>query len=229
VNYLEQWVLCLLIHLFITNSRFASKITQRGIRGVTLIVVDGSNVVHFSTKTMENFLFAALLKWIWPEPDSHPADTEVLSLVFNPWVLIISCLQAQWRALEPQHRSLTWPFPACEDDYIWDVALWSPVDIDQCFQGTYCLHHQGENLPSTVWCKGLILIDCVTVLQNRFSALSLAFRTDKLTLLSRHERQQRQRDQAERNMATEVVKLKAAVHVSMLLRKIVWHWTQWFK
>lgn len=72
-----------------------------------------------------------------------------------------------------------------------------------------------ELLPSTAQCKGLILISCGTVLQNRFSALSLAFRTDKLTLVSRHERQQRQRDQAEKNMAAEVTKLKAAVHVSM--------------
>jgi hypothetical protein len=56
-----------------------------------------------------------------------------------------------------------------------------------------------------------------TVLQNRFSALSLAFKTDKLTLVTRHNRQQRQRDQAERNMAAEVMALKAAVHVSMHL------------
>jgi hypothetical protein len=56
-----------------------------------------------------------------------------------------------------------------------------------------------------------------TVLQNRFSALSLAFKTDKLTLVTRHNRQQRQRDQAERNMAAEVIALKAAVHVSMHL------------
>ncbi|KDR22682.1 Lymphoid-restricted membrane protein [Zootermopsis nevadensis] len=49
-------------------------------------------------------------------------------------------------------------------------------------------------------------------IENRFSTLSLAFRTDKLTLVSRHERQQRQRDQAEKNMAAEVMKLKAAVH-----------------
>lgn len=61
------------------------------------------------------------------------------------------------------------------------------------------------------------MILCDTVLQNRFSALSLAFKTDKLTLVTRHNRQQRQRDQAERNMATEVMALKAAVHVSMQL------------
>ncbi|PNF37684.1 hypothetical protein B7P43_G11995 [Cryptotermes secundus] len=49
-------------------------------------------------------------------------------------------------------------------------------------------------------------------IENRFSALSLAFKTDKLTLVTRHNRQQRQRDQAERNMSTEVIALKAAVH-----------------
>lgn len=49
-------------------------------------------------------------------------------------------------------------------------------------------------------------------IENRFSALSLAFKTDKLTLVTRHNRQQRQRDQAERNMAMEVMALKAAVH-----------------
>ncbi|PSN45942.1 hypothetical protein C0J52_16541 [Blattella germanica] len=48
--------------------------------------------------------------------------------------------------------------------------------------------------------------------ESRFTALALAFKTDKLTLLSRHDRQQRQRDQAERNMTVEVAKLKAAVH-----------------
>jgi inositol 1,4,5-triphosphate receptor-associated cGMP kinase len=49
-------------------------------------------------------------------------------------------------------------------------------------------------------------------IENKFCALSLAFKTDKLTLETRHERQQRQRDQAERNMTVEIIELKAAVH-----------------
>jgi hypothetical protein len=28
----------------------------------------------------------------------------------------------------------------------WDIALCSVVDINQCFRGTYCLHHQGYEL-----------------------------------------------------------------------------------
>jgi hypothetical protein len=30
-----------------------------------------------------------------------------------------------------------------EDDLFWDVAPCSLVEIDQCFRGAYCLHHQG--------------------------------------------------------------------------------------
>jgi hypothetical protein len=62
---------------------------------------------------------------------------------------------------------------------------------------------------------GMIVPGCDNVLQNKFCALALAFKTDKLTLVTRHERQQRQRDQSERNMAVEIIELKAAVHVSM--------------
>jgi len=70
-------------------------------------------------------------------------------------------------------------------------------------------------LASVVWYVGMIVPGCGTVLQNKFCTLALAFKTDKLTLVTRHERQQRQRDQAERNMAFEIIELKAAVHVSM--------------
>jgi len=70
-------------------------------------------------------------------------------------------------------------------------------------------------LASVVWYMSMIVPDCGTLLQNKFCALSLAFKTDKLTLVTRHDRQQRQRDQAERNMAVEIIELKAAVHVSM--------------
>jgi len=72
------------------------------------------------------------------------------------------------------------------------------------------------SLLASVMCYvGIIVSGCVTVLQNKFCALSLAFKTDKLTLETRHERQQRQRDQAERNMTVEIIELKAAVHVSI--------------
>ena len=62
---------------------------------------------------------------------------------------------------------------------------------------------------------GIIVHGCGAVLQNKFCALALAFKTDKLTLVTRHDRQQRQRDQTERNMAVEIRELKAAVLVSM--------------
>nr|CAD7406547.1 unnamed protein product [Timema cristinae] len=42
-----------------------------------------------------------------------------------------------------------------------------------------------------------------SVSQNRYLSLSLAFKTDKVTLSQRHELQHRQRDQAEKNMAAE--------------------------
>jgi MRVI1 protein. len=70
-------------------------------------------------------------------------------------------------------------------------------------------------LASVMWYTCVIVPGCGTVLQNKFCTLSLAFKTDKLTLVTRHNRQQRQRDQAERNMAVEIIELKAAVHVSM--------------
>jgi hypothetical protein len=32
---------------------------------------------------------------------------------------------------------------------IWDIALCSLVEADQCFSGTYCLHHQADVFTST--------------------------------------------------------------------------------
>nr|CAD7448731.1 unnamed protein product [Timema bartmani] len=60
--------------------------------------------------------------------------------------------------------------------------------------------------------RGTVLTAGWSVSQNRYLSLSLAFKTDKVTLSQRHELQHRQRDQAEKNMAAEVLRLKAAVH-----------------
>ena len=51
------------------------------------------------------------------------------------------------------------------------------------------------------------------LLQNKFTSLSLAFKTDKLTLTNRLELQQRQRDNAEKNIETEISQLKKAIEV----------------
>ncbi|XP_046673067.1 mucin-5AC-like isoform X2 [Homalodisca vitripennis] len=50
-------------------------------------------------------------------------------------------------------------------------------------------------------------------IENKFTSLMLAFKTDKLTLDQRLELQRRLRDQAESNMAGELNKLKAAVQL----------------
>ena len=50
-------------------------------------------------------------------------------------------------------------------------------------------------------------------LQNKFTSLSLAFKTDKLTLTNRLELQQRQRDIAEKNIDVEIAQLKKEVEV----------------
>ena len=49
--------------------------------------------------------------------------------------------------------------------------------------------------------------------QNKFTSLSLAFKTDKHTLGSRLELQQRQRDIAEKNIEEEIEQLKSAIGV----------------
>ena len=50
-------------------------------------------------------------------------------------------------------------------------------------------------------------------LQSKFTSLSLAFKTDKLTLTNRLELQQRQRDIAEKNIDDEIKQLKASHEV----------------
>ena len=53
-------------------------------------------------------------------------------------------------------------------------------------------------------------------IENKFSSLSLAFKTDRVSLQERHELQLRQRDIAERNVATEIRQLGASIR-----------WTPW--
>lgn len=49
-------------------------------------------------------------------------------------------------------------------------------------------------------------------IEVKFQTLTLAFAIDAVTLADRRDRQRRQRDQAEDNMATEVAKLTYAIH-----------------
>ena len=51
-------------------------------------------------------------------------------------------------------------------------------------------------------------------IENKFSSLSLAFKTDRVSLQERHELQLRQRDIAERNVATEIRQLGASIRWS---------------
>lgn len=53
------------------------------------------------------------------------------------------------------------------------------------------------------------------ILQNKYTSLVLAFKTDKMTLSRRLELQNKLRDQAELNMTHEVETLKSAIQVSM--------------
>ena len=48
-------------------------------------------------------------------------------------------------------------------------------------------------------------------IENKFSSLSLAFKTDRITLSERLELQHRQRDIAERNAEDEIRQLKSSV------------------
>ena len=50
--------------------------------------------------------------------------------------------------------------------------------------------------------------------QSKFTSLSLAFKTDKLTLTNRLDLQQRQRDIAEKNIEEEIKQLKTGLEVS---------------
>jgi hypothetical protein len=52
------------------------------------------------------------------------------------------------------------------------------------------------------------------LLQNKFTSLSLAFKTDKLTLEKRLEIQERYRDLSEQNVEKEIKGLRSSVEVS---------------
>lgn len=54
----------------------------------------------------------------------------------------------------------------------------------------------------------------VFLLQNKFTSLSLAFKTDKLTLEKRLEIQERYRDLSEQNVEKEIKGLRSSVEVS---------------
>ena len=54
-------------------------------------------------------------------------------------------------------------------------------------------------------------------IENKFTSLSLAFKTDKLTLTNRLELQQRQRDISEKNIESEISQLKKDIEVNILI------------
>lgn len=53
-------------------------------------------------------------------------------------------------------------------------------------------------------------------LKNKFTSLSLAFKTDKITLEKRLEIQERSRDIAEENVAKEIKGLREALEVGLI-------------
>ena len=57
-------------------------------------------------------------------------------------------------------------------------------------------------------------------IENKFTSLSLAFKTDKLTLTNRLELQQRQRDISEKNIESEISQLKKDIEVNILIFKV---------
>ena len=57
-------------------------------------------------------------------------------------------------------------------------------------------------------------------IENKFSSLSLAFKTDRVSLQERHELQLRQRDIAERNVATEIRQLGASIRWTPFLKNL---------
>lgn len=58
-----------------------------------------------------------------------------------------------------------------------------------------------------------MFIQFVFLLQNKFTSLSLAFKTDKLTLEKRLEIQERYRDLSEQNVEKEIKGLRSSVEV----------------
>ena len=63
-------------------------------------------------------------------------------------------------------------------------------------------------------------------IENKFTSLSLAFKTDKLTLTNRLELQQRQRDISEKNIESEISQLKKDIEVNILYLKVNKHLTK---
>jgi len=59
--------------------------------------------------------------------------------------------------------------------------------------------------------------------QSKFVSLSLAFKTDKLTLTNRLDLQQRQRDLAEKNIGEEIKHLKSAIEVKKRFKDLFLH------
>ena len=57
-------------------------------------------------------------------------------------------------------------------------------------------------------------------IENKFTSLSLAFKTDKLTLTNRLELQQRQRDISEKNIESEISQLKKDIEVIFWFFKV---------
>ena len=74
-----------------------------------------------------------------------------------------------------------------------------------------------SNVQFCYFCSNETLTD--QDIENKFTSLSLAFKTDKLTLTNRLELQQRQRDISEKNIESEISQLKKDIEVNILLFK----------
>ncbi|KAG8223721.1 hypothetical protein J437_LFUL003627, partial [Ladona fulva] len=95
----------------------------------------------------------------------------------------------------------------------WWVGLWSKrPPIRDCTEGQGL--SEGPIRIRTTRCDALSEQD----IEHKFTSLSLAFKTDRITLGSRLELQQRQRDLAEKNVLSEIKQLKTTLNVMFLLR-----------
>ena len=75
-----------------------------------------------------------------------------------------------------------------------------------------------SNVQFCYFCSNETLTD--QDIENKFTSLSLAFKTDKLTLTNRLELQQRQRDISEKNIESEISQLKKDIEVNILYLKV---------
>ena len=71
-----------------------------------------------------------------------------------------------------------------------------------------------------VWMELTVKISLSSPVQSKFTSLSLAFKTDKLTIEQRASVQERARDLSEKNVDRELQGIKDAVEVCILYREL---------